>query len=50
MDYIAADCVVYNLSKVEFYMLVHALLQHGMLDSFQVFCGNVVELCGVLVN
>ena len=36
----------YNLAKVEFYMFVQALLQHSVLDSFQIFFGNVVELCG----
>jgi len=36
----------YNLAKVEFYMFVQALLQHSALDSFQIFFGNVVELCG----
>ena len=46
MHYIAVDRVVYNLAKVQFYMFVHALLQHNVLDSFQSFCGNVVELCG----
>jgi len=46
ITYIAMDCVVYSLAKVEFYMFVHALLQHSVLDSFQIFCGNVVELFG----
>ena len=41
MDYKAVDCVVYNLAKVEFFMFVHALLQHGMLDSFQ----NILWKC-----